>query len=103
MTGNYDGFYKEEKNLFLKNTKDLVPRIVTYDRNFAFCLIERHNLATYYCLITKYGISDINGYCRGDAIEKLSLVDYFKISYRLKALRLKLNLKKIIYDSNRNK
>jgi hypothetical protein len=96
-------FYNEEANSILRNAKDLVPRIVTYDRNFAFCLIERHNPTKYYCLTTKYGIADRNRCCRGDAIKKLSLEYYFKTSYRLKRLGYKLNLKKIIYDSNRNK
>jgi len=95
--------YNGEKNSFLKNAKDLVPRIVTYNDTFALCLIEKHNPKKYYCFITKYVFHDEMAYYPGDVIKKLSLEDYFKMSCRLKGLRLKFNLKKIIYDSNRNK
>ena len=96
--------YNGEKNSYLKNAKGLVPRIVTYNNdNFALCLIEKHNPKKYYCFITKYGLHDKMAFYRGDVIKKLSLEDYFKISYRLKELKFKFNLKKIIYDSNRNK
>jgi len=107
MIGMYNrmSLYNAEKNVFLKNAKDLVPRIVTYGRDFAFCLIEKHGFTNpyYYCFLSKFGFSDTDVYCHGDVIKKLSLEDYFKISYRLKGLGLKFNLKKIIYDSNRNK
>ena len=95
--------YNAEKNPYLKNTKDLVPRIVKYDDNFAICLIEKRNPKKYYCFLTKYGFYDKILRYRSDVIKKMSLEDYFKISCRLKELRLKFNLKKIIYDSNRNK
>lgn len=105
MTGTYNkmNLYDGEKNPYLKYTKNLVPRIITYNGAFAFCLIEKHYPEIYYCFLTKYGVFDADKYSPIDVIEKLSLEDYFKISYRLKSLRLKFNLKKIIYDSNRNK
>lgn len=106
MIGNCDMmnlYYDAEKNPFLKNTKDLVPRIVIYDGNFAFCLIERHNPKIYYCFLSKFGLGYRYTYVTNDVIKKLSLEDYFKISYRLRSLGFKINLKKIIYDSNRNK
>lgn len=105
MTGIYNKItlYDAEKNPFLKQVKNLVPRIVTYGGNFAFCLIERHNPKTYYCFLSKFGFLDKDKYYPNDVIEKLSLEDYFKISYRLRSLGFKINLKKIIYDSNRYK
>ena len=105
MIGNCDimNLYNAEKNSFLKHVKNLVPRIVTYDGNFAFCLIERHDPKKYYCFLSKFGFADKDTYCPGDVIKKLSLEDYFQISNRLRLLNFKINLKKIIYDSNRNK
>lgn len=105
MIGNCDmiDLYNAEKNVFLKNAKDLVPRIVTYYDTYAFCLMEKHGPKAYYCFISKYGISDKDVCYPSDVIKKLSLEDYFKISYRLRKMSLKINLKKIIYDSNRNK
>lgn len=105
MTGTYNkmNLYKAETNPYLKHTKNLVPRIVAYNGTFGFCLIEKHRPKAYYCFLTKYGVFDRDIYCSSDVIVKLSLADYFKISDRLRSLRLKINLKKIIYDSNRNK
>jgi len=105
MTGIYHrmNLYDGEKNPYLKHTKNLVPRIVKYGDTFGFCLVEKHYPEIYYCFLSGYGVFDADRYCLGDAIEKLSLSDYFKISYRLRSLKLKINLKKIIYDSNRNK
>ena len=107
MIGTYDEIriYNGEKNYGLKKVKDLVPRIVTFDDRFAFCLIEKHchNPKSYYCFLSELGLADRAITCLGDTIKKLSLGDYFKTSYRLRDLRLKINLKKIIYDSNRNK
>jgi hypothetical protein len=109
MTGIYNirGFYDGEKNPSLKRVKNLVPRIVTYDDTYALCLIEKYNHIeyhdSYYCFLSKYGVTDKDKWCYGDTIKKPSLEDYFKISYRLKELGLIFNLKKIIYDSNRNK
>lgn len=105
MIGNYDmiSIYDVEKNSFLKNAKDLVPRIVTYDGTFGFCLMEKKHPKTYYCFLSKFGFADKDRYCHGDVIKKLSFGYYFQISNRLRILNFKLNLKKIIYDSNRNK
>ena len=105
MTGIHDSIniYDGEKNYYLKKAKDLVPRIVAYDNTIAFCLIEKHRSKLYYCFLTKLGFADKAIYCLGDSISKLSFEDYFRISYRLRSLSLKFNLKKIIYDSNRNK
>ena len=95
--------YNAEKNSFLKGAKDLVPRIVTYDNTFGFCLMEKKHPKTYYCFLSKFGFMDKDRYRIGDVIKKLSFEDYFKISNRLRLLNIKFNLKKIIYDSNRNK
>ncbi len=107
MTGihNSTNLYDGEKNPFLKRVTNLVPRIVIYDGTSAFCLVEKDHPKTYYCFFSKrgLGIAHKEIYCLDDAMEKLSLADYFEISYRLRRLKLKINLKKIIYDSNRNK
>jgi hypothetical protein len=101
--------YDAKKNSFLKNAKDLVPRIVIYDdaflsnSSFGFCLVEKKYPKTYYCFLSMFGFMDKDRYCIGDVIKKLSFEDYFKISNRLRLLNIKFNLKKIIYDSNRNK
>lgn len=96
MTGIYNrmNLYKAEKNPFLKHVKNLVPRIVTYNGTFAFCLIERHDPKAYYCFLSIFGFADKDTCFPNDVIKKMSLEDYFKISYRLKSLRLKFNLKK---------
>ena len=105
MTGIYNKMklYRAETNPFLKHAKNLVPRIVTFNGIFVFCLIERRYPKTYYCVVEKLRIVDKDEYCRGDVIGKLSLEDYFQTSNRLMSLKTKINLKKIIYDSNRNK
>ncbi len=96
MIGNCDmmNLYKAEKNFFLKNAKDLVPRIVIYDDTYAFCLMEKRNPKTYYCFLSKYGLSDKDVCYPSDVIKKLSLEDYYKMSYRLRGMSLKFNLKK---------
>lgn len=106
MIGNCDmmNLFDAEKNPFLKSTKDLVPRIVIYDQNIdALCLIEKKYPKTYYCFFSRYGYADKEKYRTGDYVKKLSLGDYFRISNRLMLSNIKFNLKKIIYDSNRNK
>ena len=100
---NMMNLYNTEKNPYLEIVKNLVPRIVTYSGNFAFCLIEKDKPQKYYCFLSKYWLHDMMTYCSGDVIKKMSLEDYFKTSYILKRLGFKFNFKKIIYDSNRNK
>lgn len=106
MIGNCDmmNLYDAEKNPFLKNTKNLVPRIVIYGQNInALCLIEKQYPKTYYCFFSIFGFVDKENYRAGDVVKKLSLGDYFRISNRFRLSNIKFNLKKIIYDSNRNK
>ena len=106
MIGNCDTMhlYDAEKNPFLKNTKDLVPRIVIYGQNInALCLIEKKYPKTYYCFFSIFGFADKEKYRVGDVVKKLSLRDYFQISNTFRLSHIKFNLKKIIYNSNRNK
>ena len=98
--------YILHKNCFLKEAKDLVPRTITYGGNVAFGLVEKKTVKDndyYYCFLSRYGIIDIERVWEGDVISKLSLTDYFNFSERLLHLKFKLNFRKIIYDSNRNK
>jgi hypothetical protein len=95
--------YNSQNNSFLKEAKNLVPRTITYGGEVAFGLVDKRNKNRYYCFLSKYGITDRERVCPGDVTSELSLTDYFNASRRLLALKLKLNLKKIIYDSSRNK
>jgi hypothetical protein len=96
-------FYKSHKNNFLKKAKNLVPRIIRYNDNAAFALVDKRNKNHYYCFLSTYGIRDRERVCEEDVVSKLSLTDYFNFSERLLHLKFKLNFRKIIYDSNRNK
>lgn len=95
--------YNEEKNPFLKNAKNLVPRTITFEGNVAFGLVDKRDKSHYYCFFTNCRISDIEPVYERDVISELSLMGYFNASEKLLALNRKLNLRKIIYDSNRNK
>ena len=91
---------------FLRGTKNLVPRTITYGGSAAFGLVEKNTVKNndyYYCFLSRYGIINKEKVCEGDVVSKLSLTDYFNFSERLLGRKLKLNLRKIIYDSNRNK
>lgn len=109
MIGNYESVmnvYKLYNNNFLRGTKNLVPRTITYGGSVAFGLVENETVKNndyFYCFLSRYGIIDRERVCEGDVVSKLSLIDYFNFSERLLGLKLKLNLRKIIYDSNRNK
>jgi hypothetical protein len=98
--------YNSRKNKFLREAKNLVPRIIAFSGEVAFCLVDKtvkNNYPYYYCFLTRYGIIDRDRMSKGDEVLKLSLTDYFNMSQRLLGLKLKINLKEIIYDSNRNK
>lgn len=97
--------YDSHNNIFLRKAKNLVPRKITYGTHMAFGLVEKNvvNNNDYYCFISDINVFDRERAFQDDVISKLSLTDYFNISNRLLRLKLKLNLRKIIYDSNRNK
>lgn len=97
--------YDSHNNTFLKRVKNLVPRKIKYGTHMAFGLVEKNVVKNndYYCFISDISIFERERAFHDDVISKLSLTDYFNISNRLLGLKLKLNLRKIIYDSNRNK
>jgi hypothetical protein len=97
--------YDSHNNIFLRKAKNLVPRKITYGSFMAFGLVEKNTVKNndYYCFISNCSVIGIERAVQDDVISKLSLTDYFNISNRLLDLKLKLNLRKIIYDSNRNK
>ena len=95
--------YNSHNNKFLRKAKNLVPRIIAFSGDVAFCLVDKTVKKYYYCFLTRHGIIDKERISKGDEVLKLSFTDYFNMSQRLLDLKLKFNLKKIIYDSNRNK